>query len=143
MTGSLAHLRAGTGAIELTHPWRPLFLRNSEDIFILSTPLDIGIVESITIRHDSDGYGANTCWFLGHVEVLNLHLGRTSKRMFWVDNWLALDAGLCKTAVTVVGTTMAEVSTVKHLILASIPLFVFVESKLNEVTVVPAGRSEC
>jgi hypothetical protein len=106
--------RGGTADVELTHPWRPLFLRNATDVFVVSTPLEIGIVKSITIRHDSDGFGDNARWYLGHVEVVNLRMGGTTKRTFWVDNWLALDAGLYSREATVAGEEQKQANSKAH-----------------------------
>ena len=76
--------------ILLTHPWRPIFYRNFVDTFMLTTPFELGVIQKIVIRHDA--HGLEPRWYLGRVEVTSINI-EDSLRIFWFNNWLALDIG--------------------------------------------------
>ena len=79
-----------TSFIELGHEWRPLFLRNGTDVFIVTTPLDLGPIKSVIIRHDAHGPDAQ--WYLSYIEVHNIfQRAASSGRYFFFNSWLALD----------------------------------------------------
>ena len=80
-----------THEIELTHPWRPVFQRGANDVFVITTPFDIGRIRRISIRQD--GHGENPCWYLCGLEILNMNLGEASRRYFWINNWLSYRYG--------------------------------------------------
>ena len=98
--------RGTSSWIELGHPWRPLFLRNATDVFRVTTPLNIGVIKSITIKHDNNGYDPR--WFVSHVEVVNLVRGLSSERFFWVSEWLADDMDNSSLQHTAKGETAEE-----------------------------------
>jgi hypothetical protein len=61
-----------TTAIELDHPWRPLFMRNSTDVFLVTTPFDLGNIKEVSLSHDGNAAGHTLAsWFVSHVRVQN------------------------------------------------------------------------
>ena len=85
---------------------RPMFVRNARDTFVVSTPMDIGFVQEVTIRHDN--YSGNAKWFLGRLEVLNMNRPDAKPHLFWCNQWLALDVGSGLLSQTLVAETASE-----------------------------------
>ena len=82
--------RGKSREIHLAHQWRPALQRNFTDTFIVTTPLELGVIKKIVIRHDAHGVAPR--WFVSRIEVTNYNI-EDSLRIFFINNWLALDIG--------------------------------------------------
>ena len=77
----------------LHHPWRPIFQRGFNDVFIATTPFNLGIIQRICLR--TDAYGPHPQWYCGRIEVMDMRSNEIDEtmRLFMVNDWLALDIG--------------------------------------------------
>mgnify|MGYP001250920469 CR=1 FL=1 len=77
-----------SGARLLRHAWRPHFRRASQDVFIVTTPKDLGTIEAVRVWHDNAADGS---WFLNRMRVRNLN--SQTVRVFPCGQWLSLGLG--------------------------------------------------
>uniref|UniRef100_A0A8B9HUK4 Polycystic kidney disease 1 like 2a n=1 Tax=Astyanax mexicanus TaxID=7994 RepID=A0A8B9HUK4_ASTMX len=75
----------------LTDPDKPVFERGAVDMFLLSTPFNLGDLQSIRLWHDNSG--THPAWFVNKVMVQDLETGQ--KWHFLCSSWLAIDVGEC------------------------------------------------
>ena len=78
-----------SAARRLYHPWRPIFERNSADIFYLTLPTTLGPLQRIRIWHDMVDDTVDGSWFLNRVRITDLITGEVW--YFPCGRWLALD----------------------------------------------------
>uniref|UniRef100_W5KFY4 PLAT domain-containing protein n=1 Tax=Astyanax mexicanus TaxID=7994 RepID=W5KFY4_ASTMX len=75
----------------LTDPDKPVFERGGVDMFLLSTPFNLGDLQSIRLWHDNSG--THPAWYVNKVMVQDLENGQ--KWHFLCSSWLAIDMGEC------------------------------------------------
>ena len=91
-----------TVEIALTHAWRPLFQRGAADVFLVTTPSNIGAIQRIHIRQDGNDSFQNPTWFLSGLEIVNLHMPQDI-RYFFLGKWLAYNLGDCQLGYDITG----------------------------------------
>jgi hypothetical protein len=103
---------SGWNRILACNPCDPLYhTGHFSDTFIITTPTDLGVIQEIILRHDA--FGLAPRWFVGRVEVTNLRHSE-SLRIFWIDNWLALDISDGLIERHAVGESKTEAATFSH-----------------------------
>ncbi|KAI4875931.1 hypothetical protein NFI96_034519 [Prochilodus magdalenae] len=75
----------------LTDPDKPVFDRGGVDVFLLTTPVSLGELQSIRLWHDN--FGKHPDWYVSKVMVQDLQTGQ--KWHFLCHSWLAIDMGAC------------------------------------------------
>ncbi|XP_067314223.1 polycystin-1-like protein 2 isoform X2 [Pseudorasbora parva] len=75
----------------LTDPEKPVFERGALDMFLLTTPVSLGEIQSIRLWHDNSGQ--HPSWYVNNVMVQDLITGQ--KWHFLCSSWLAIDLGEC------------------------------------------------
>ncbi|KAL6468973.1 hypothetical protein MHYP_G00224970 [Metynnis hypsauchen] len=73
----------------LTDPDKPVFERGGVDVFLLTTPVSLGELQSIRLWHDNSG--KHPAWYVNKVMVQDLETGQ--KWHFLCSSWLAIDMG--------------------------------------------------
>jgi len=117
--------RGSTAEIQLGHPTQTVFARNSICVFIVSSPLNIGAIDRIRIRHDG-GKSGLAHWYVDRVEITTLrHISEAgaslkkvkvedATREFWVGNWLGINVGDGLIQREVKGISQEESKTLNH-----------------------------
>ncbi|XP_036441849.1 polycystic kidney disease protein 1-like 2 [Colossoma macropomum] len=73
----------------LTDPDKPVFERGGVDMFLLTTPVSLGELQSIRLWHDNSG--KHPAWYVNKVMVQDVETGQ--KWHFLCSSWLAIDMG--------------------------------------------------
>ncbi|XP_066504124.1 polycystin-1-like protein 2 [Hoplias malabaricus] len=75
----------------LTDPDKAVFERGGVDVFLLTTPVPLGELQSIRLWHDNSGNHPD--WYVNKVMVQYVETGQ--KWQFLCSSWLAIDTGEC------------------------------------------------
>lgn len=129
------------------------FQRNSIASFLVSTPLDIGVITKIRIRHDGGSTG-ESLWYLYRIEVTNVHKAKdavkedgvssggkdpNAPQHFWIDRWLGINMEDGNLHTVANGLSSKAVNTVERSFSETVTNMVADEHTLMTVFLHPPG----